>query len=24
MAQGIHTLGDAREAAENIYAKVEY
>ncbi|MDS4070648.1 MAG: exonuclease domain-containing protein [Candidatus Competibacter sp.] len=24
MAQGIHTLGDAREAAEKIYAKVEY
>jgi DNA polymerase-3 subunit epsilon len=24
MAQGIHTLGDARGAAEQIYAKVEY
>ncbi|MDS4042678.1 MAG: exonuclease domain-containing protein [Candidatus Competibacter sp.] len=24
MAQGIQTLGDAREAAEKIYAKVEY
>ena len=24
MAQGIYTLGDAREAAEKIYAKVEY